>query len=164
MRQLLLAIVVMLAAVRPAIAQTASLSTLQPGDTIRVWSTAPRLNGQTGIFDVRLRDTLRFTSLSQPMDVPYATLRRIDVRRGLHRSPVRIIGGTLLGAAVGSVVGAFLGVKLECGADCSDDGEWGGLAGFVFGGGAGIIGGGVTGGILAARHRTPRWEGVDLRR
>jgi hypothetical protein len=164
MRQLLLAIVVMLAAARPAIAQSASLTTLQPGDTIRVWSTAPRLNGQAGIFDARLRDTLRFTSLSQPTDVPYTTLRRIDVKRGVHRSATRVVIGSLLGAAAGSIVGAYLGTAIECGRTCGDEGEWEGLAGFVFGGGFGIIAGGVTGGIIAGRHRTARWEAVDLRR
>jgi hypothetical protein len=34
----------------------------------------------------------------------------------------------------------------------------------VVGGGLGIVAGGVTGGVIAARHRSPRWDAVDLRR
>ena len=167
MQRTSVAFLIALAVARPAIAQT-PLSALQPGDTIRVWAVDPRLNGQSGIFDTRLRDTLRFSRLPQPpittIAVGFPALRRIDVKRGQHRSPARIIIGTVLGAAAGAVAGSALGVLIECGRDCGDDGEWGGFAGFMLGGGFGILAGGTTGAIITARHRTARWEVVDPRR
>jgi hypothetical protein len=153
---------ILMAAAQPLVAQLTPLSGLQLGDTIRVWAVAPRLDGETGLFDVRLRDTLRFTSRSLPIDVSYAALRRIDVRRGVHRSPARVFGATLIGAGVGAFVGAFVGRKLECG-DCHDD-DFAGLGGLILGGATGAIAGGLTGGMLAARQPTARWDAVDLRR
>jgi hypothetical protein len=162
MQKKLLAVLVLLAAGRAAGAQLMPLSGLQPGDTIRVWAVAPRLDGQTGLFDARLRDTLRFTSQSLPIDVSYAALRRVDVRRGVRRSAARVFGATLIGAGVGAFVGSFVGRKLDCG-DCHDD-DFAGLGGLILGGATGIVAGGLTGGMLASRHRTPRWDAVDLRR
>jgi len=160
----LIAAFMLIAASRAARAQGTPFSELRAGDTVRVWAVQPRLNGQQGTFDARLRDTMRFTSLSQPVAVGYPSLRRIDIKRGTHRSATRIVIGTVLGAAAGSIAGAFLGTAIECGRTCGDDGEWEGLGGFLLGGTVGIIGGGVAGGVIAGRHRTARWEAVDLRR
>jgi hypothetical protein len=162
MQKKLVAYFVLLVAGRAAGAQLTPLSGLQPGDTIRVWAVAPRLDGVTGLVDVRLRDTLRFMNPSLPIDVSYGALRRVDVQRGVRRSAARVFGATLIGAGVGAFVGSFVGRKLDCG-DCHDD-DFAGLGGVILGGATGIIAGGLTGGLLAARHRTPRWDAVDLRR
>ena len=164
MQKNLIAAFVLVVASQTAGAQITPFSELRSGDTVRVWAVQPRLNGQQGTFDARLRDTLRFTSLTHPIAVGYPSLRRIDVKRGVHRSATRVVIGSLLGAAAGGIVGAYLGTAIECGRNCGDEGEWEGLAGLIFGGGLGIVAGGVTGGIIAGRHRTTRWEAVDLRR
>jgi hypothetical protein len=157
-----------LAGVRPAKAQRPALPDLRAGDTVRVWAVAPRLNGETGIFDSFTRDTLRFNIppllANAPTAVSFPALRRIDRQRGVHRSPARIVIGSVLGAAAGAVVGAFLGTTIECGSNCGAEGDLEGIAGFVLGGGVGIVAGGVTGGFIAARHKSPRWQAIDLRR
>ena len=165
----LLTVALILSGAQAGAAQLRPLSSLHGGDTVRVWAVAPRLNGQTGIFNSTERDTLRFFTLGQlppaiPTAVGFPALRRVDVQRGMHRSPSRIVIGSVLGAAAGALVGAFLGMAIECGTQCGDEGDFEGVAGFVLGGGTGIIAGGLTGGIIASRHRTARWDAVDLRR
>jgi hypothetical protein len=162
-------IFILIAGVAPAAAgQVTPLSGLRAGDTIRVWAIDPRLNGRAGIFESPLRDTLRFSSIPQPpvitTAVGFPAIRRIDVKRGTHRSAGRIVIGSVLGAAAGALVGGYLGVGLECGRTCGDEGDFEGVAGLVLGAGAGIIVGGITGGVIAGRHRTARWDAVDLRR
>ena len=144
-----------------------TLSTLSPGDTVRVWSVAPRLNGALGAFTSFRADTFTLSQLPPNptamalASVPYASLRRVDVRRGLHRSGGRIVVGVLLGAAAGLVVGGPSGAAIECRHGCP--GDFGGLAGFVVGSAVGIVAGGIGGGLIGAR-RTPNWEYVSLRR
>jgi hypothetical protein len=168
MPRLLVAFGLIVAVLQPAAAQPTPLSGLRSGDTIRVWAVDPRLNGPSGVFDAAGRDSLRFTTLGRaptaPIAVGYPALRRVDVQRGTHRSPARIVIGTVLGAAAGAVIGGFLGTTIECGSSCGDEGDLEGIAGFVIGGGLGIIAGGVTGGVIAGRHRSTRWEAVDIRR
>ena len=149
--------------------QRPTLATLQSGDTIKVWAVAPRLNGETGVFDGFTSDTLTLQALPfaptavPRARVPYASLRRIDVRRGPARSTGRTIAGVLIGAAGGMLLGAALGPIIECGSSCGDEGDLEGLGGFLIGGTLGIVGGGIAGGVIGARPR-PRWESVDLRR
>jgi hypothetical protein len=144
-----------------------TLATLSPGDTVKVWAVAPRLNGTLGAFTSFRADTFTLGQLGPNptamvlASVPYASLRRVDVRRGLHRSGGRIVVGVLLGAAAGLVVGGPLGAWLECGHGCNE--EFGGLAGFVVGSAVGVVGGGIGGGLLGAR-RTANWEYVSLQR
>ena len=167
MPRLLLAFVIAAAGTSTASAQLTPLSGLRPGDTLRVWAVEPRLNGQSGTLDAARRDSLRFTSLGlppTPMAVGLPSLRRVDVKRGVARSPGRIILGSLLGAGVGMFAGAALGTWIECGSKCGDSGDLEGLAGLVLGGATGIVAGGVTGGLLGARHRSPKWEWVDISR
>jgi hypothetical protein len=149
-------------------AQSESLSTLGIGDTIRVWAVAPRLNKVTGTFSSFRFDTLTLGQLPgagtvQPIaQVPYLSLRRVDVRRGKHRSTGRIIAGTLIGAGAGLLLGAAVGPAIECGArDCQGDLD--GIVGFVAGAGLGTIIGGVTGGFIGARKQ-PNWRPVGLAR
>ena len=151
-----------------AVAQgSAFVPTLREGDTLKVWAVAPRLNGVMGVLGGLRSDTLTLGEIpvSAPpvvrAVVPYASLRRIDVRRGKARSPVRIGVGILVGAVAGGALGAAVGPAIECAGGCA--GDYGGLAGFVFGAGTGIIAGGVAGGILGAR-RVPKWESVTFRR
>ena len=163
----LLAALFLTTAVGRAFAQLTPLSSLTSGDTVRVWAVQPRLNGDVGIFDRLAADTLRFTQPSPsllPTAVAYPNLRRIDVRRGVHRSPGRILLGTIVGAGAGMIVGGYLGTWIECGSHCGDEGDLEGLAGLLLGGASGLLAGGVTGGIITARHRVPRWDPVDLRR
>ena len=158
-----------LAIATPAAAQERTLGTLVPGDTLRVWAVAPRLDGTRGILDRFVNDTLGLLGMkpvaSQPSliaQVPYAALRRVDVQRGMHRSAARIAGGALLGAAGGLLVGAALGPMIECGSSCGNGGDLEGVAGFVVGGATGIIVGGVAGGFIGARFRVPSWQAVRL--
>ena len=150
-------------------AQGQRITTLQPGDTIKVWAVQPRLNGELGAFGALHADTLTLRTLPMAPDamvraqVPWAALRRIDVLHGKHRSTGRIVGGVVLGAAAGMLLGAVIGPVVECGGSCSDNGDWAGLGGFVLGSMVGIVGGGITGGVIGGRPR-PRWEPVDLRR
>lgn len=147
-----------------------TLRTLNSGDTIRVWAVAPRLNGVTGVFARFGGDTLALADLGfggaalpLPAEVPYLSLRRIDVRRGLHRSGMRTVVGVVAGGLVGLLVGGALGPVVECSGGCGGSGDFDGLVGFVVGSGVGIVVGGVTGGILGARRR-PNWEPVRLTR
>jgi hypothetical protein len=151
----------------PAAAQKLTLWTLQPGDTIKVWSVAPSLNGALGTLTALRADTLVLgewppsPEAAVRTSVPYMALRRVDVRRGLHRSAARTVVGMVLGGAAGMFVGAFGGAAIECAAGCDD--EWGGFAGFIVGGTVGLAGGAITGGVIGARRR-PNWEYVSLRR
>ena len=164
--KVILLILLVAAIVRPAAAQGTPLSSLRTGDTIRVWAVDPPIDGRFGIFDARLRDTLRFTDLVQPPVVSLAvalpSVRHIAVKRGIHRSPARIFIGTVLGAAAGAAAGAVLGRAMDCGA-CNNDDDFEGLGGLVFGGALGLVVGGTTGAIIT-RRPTPRWEAVDPRR
>ena len=146
--------------------ETQFVPTLREGDTLKVWAVRPRLNGTVGILAGLRADTLTLGQLVPTVppgqtSVPYAALRRIDVRRGTHRSTGRIVTGTLLGVAAGALLGAAIGPAIECGNDCS--GYYEGVIGAIAGFGIGGIAGGVTGGILGAR-RVPKWEPVTLRR
>ena len=144
-----------------------TLSMLSPGDTVKVWSVAPRLNGKLGAFASFRADT--FTLAQLPPNptamvlaaVPYSSLRRVDVRRGMHRSGGRIVVGALLGAAAGMAIGIPTGVAIDCRHGCTDDA--GGIAGALFGTVAGFVGGGIGGGLIGAR-RTTNWEYVSLQR
>ncbi|MEO5567925.1 MAG: hypothetical protein ABIR92_05505 [Gemmatimonadaceae bacterium] len=147
-----------------------TLGTLHSGDTIRVWAVAPRLNGVTGVFARFGADTLAFGDLQSGSaeqalraEVPYLSLRRIDVRRGLHRSGTRTLVGVVAGGMVGLLVGGALGPLVECSGGCSGSGDFQGLVGFVVGSGLGMVVGGVTGGVLGARTR-PKWQAVLLTR
>ncbi|HET9424655.1 MAG TPA: hypothetical protein VFO55_04720 [Gemmatimonadaceae bacterium] len=149
----------------------ATLSTLVPGDTLRVWAVGPRLNGAPGILSHFLRDTLTLADVNavagQPSVqaiVPYASLRRVDVRRGTRRSPQKILLGVVAGAAAGGLIGGILGPIIECSGSCNDDYDYAGIGGFLVGSSAGIVLGGVTGGLVGARYRSPRWEAVRLTR
>lgn len=139
-----------------------SLTSLAAGDTVKVWSVTPRLNGAEGLFNEFRADTLTlgalpFGSVSILAKVPYSGLRRVDVRRGTHRSTGRIVAGVLIGGLVGGALGAAIGPAVECRNGCPD--YLGGLAGFVYGAGAGIAVGSLTGGIIGAR-RTGKWVAV----
>lgn len=143
-----------------------TLGSLHPGDTVRVWAVAPLLNGARGAIRVFQSDTLSLAHLQTAAvlaEVPYSSLRRVDVRRGTHRSGGRILVGTLLGAAGGLALGMAVGPMLECGNSCGDNGDLEGIIGFLVGSTVGTIAGGVTGGIIGAR-RTDKWVPVRLTR
>jgi hypothetical protein len=145
-----------------------TLATLRGGDTVKVWAVGPRLNGELGAFGGFASDTLVLQSSFEPSAVararvPYASLRRVDVVRGKHRSVPRTVAGVVLGAAGGMLLGFIVGPAVECGGTCSDDGDWAGLGGALAGGAVGIVAGGITGGVIGARPRT-NWESVSLRR
>lgn len=143
-----------------------TLGGLNPSDTVRVWAVAPRLNGVRGVLHGFTSDTLRLNDFSAPpariADVPYAALRRVDVRRGMRRSSTRTIVGVIAGGVVGFALGAAVGPSVECSVrDCSGDLD--GLAGFLVGAGGGIVIGGTAGGIIGARKQ-PYWLSVRLLR
>lgn len=143
-----------------------SLRSLRPGDTVRVWAVSPQLNGSVASFS-RLGDTyLTLSELSgaypfspSPSEVPIVALRRIDVRRGVHRSTARALIGIVLGTTGGVIVGAPLGLMTACGRSCSGKGEHTALGGWFLGATVGGLTGAITGGVIGARPR-PRWESV----
>jgi hypothetical protein len=141
---------------------------LAPGDTVRVWATAPLLNGTVGGLSRLDGRDLTMTNLAEaaplttpPTVVPLNTLRRLDVRRGMHRSVERTVIGVVLGAAGGALIGAALGPVIECRIDCNQSGSLQGIVGFFIGAGVGGVAGGITGGVIGARKR-PKWESVRL--
>jgi hypothetical protein len=144
-----------------------SVDSLRPGDTVRVWSSVPRIVGAVALVSRLERDTLTLQDvpgrriLPRGVAVPVPALIRLDVQRGYRRSALLGLTGVVLGLAGGAVVGGFAGVALECGTSCADEGEWGGFAGAVLGGGLGALAGAITGGVIGARRR-PRWEPVGL--
>ena len=154
----------------PAAAQRwADLSSLRPGDTLRVWATGPRLNGTVRLLDRLERDTLALTDLAgrgprAGLAVPILAVTRLDVRRGQRRSVGWSAAGVVLGAALGTVVGAYTGVLIECRGSCSDEnGDLVGLAGLLLGGTVGAATGAIAGGIIGARRRA-NWQPVGLPR
>lgn len=170
-RAFLLAAGILAGPASPATAQAPlTLGTLNSGDTIRVWAVAPRLNGVTGVLARFSGDTLALADLHRgaaalPLlaEVPYLSLRRIDVRRGLRRSGTRTFVGVVAGGVVGLLVGGALGPLVECAGGCRASGDYQGVVGFVVGSGLGMVVGGMTGGVLGARRR-PTWEAVRLTR
>jgi hypothetical protein len=147
-----------------------TLMTLNPGDTLRVWAVAPSLNGVQGVLSRFRSDTLTLADLHQVAGqsavratVPYAALRRVDVRRGTYRSPGRIVLGVIAGAAGGILLGGYIGVY-ACEEWCNSGGDLDGLLGLMAGASIGAVAGGVTGGVIAGRHRSPRWVSVTLTR
>jgi hypothetical protein len=92
--------------------------------------------------------------------VPFPALRRVDVRRGEHRSGARIAAGIILGGAAGLILGAYAGA-IDCHDGCP--GDFGGLPGGLLGATIGLAGGATAGGIAGGR-RTAKWEAVTLRR
>jgi hypothetical protein len=145
---------------------TSVLAGLNPGDTIRVWAVGPRLNGVRGVLNAFRSDTLSLNDFAAPplriANVPYLALRRVDVRRGMHRSGTRTLLGIVAGGAVGFALGALAGPSIECAVrDCNGDLD--GLVGFVLGAGGGIVVGGTAGGIIGARKQ-PNWRSVRLTR
>jgi hypothetical protein len=146
-----------------------TLSSLASGDTLRVWAVTPRLNGATGVLDRFRSDTLTLLGMERTAEqrpllaqVPLMGLRRVDVRRGLHRSGGRIALSALVGATAGALVGAALGPIIECDGSCNDDPDLAGAAGFFFGIGGGIVIGGVAGATIGFFHRSPKWVAVRL--
>ena len=85
--------------------------------------------------------------------IPAASTRRVDVSRGKAVSPVRVIGGALLGAAAGTlVVGVVPGLsKMECSADVCG-------AGPAFT--EGLLVGTLGGVLLGVLTPADRWEAV----
>lgn len=65
---------------------------LAPGDEIRIESTLGRLTGRNGFAG----DSLRFTSASGPVTLPWRNVGELEVRAGRNR-----IVGILLGAGIG---------------------------------------------------------------
>src|SRR4051812_31852363 len=143
-----LALLLFVSAADTAVAQGRALSSLQPGDTIRVWAVAPSLNGVRGTLASLRADTLTLGELPPSptamvrASVPYASLRRVDVLRGKHRSQGWIFAGTVLGGAAGLFVGAYAGAAIDCHYGCS--GDWEGIAGFIEGGAVGLVSGAIT--------------------
>jgi hypothetical protein len=143
------------------------ISSLRPGDVVRVWATMPPLSGARAAIDRLAPDTLALTdlpgrrSLGTGVTVPFPALRRIEVLRGYRRSTGWTLAGVALGLTAGALIGSFGGVALECGGSCSDQGDLAGLAGFVIGGGLGAIAGGIAGGIIGGQRRA-HWEPVAL--
>jgi hypothetical protein len=145
-----------------------SVTSLQRGDTVRLWAPAARLARAVGVIAELGEDTVvlraqprRSRSFSEA-PIPLRAVTRLEVQRGTYRSAGRTVIGIVGGLVGGLVLGSFAGVTLECGTSCSDEqNEFAGLAGFVVGGALGALAGGITGGVWGARRR-PRWQPVVL--
>lgn len=133
------------------------LSTLQVGDTVRVWATSPA--EQIGVVAAPVSDSLAIRRRDgRALAFPVGSLSHVDVQRGSRRSTARVIAGVLVGAGLGAVLGATIGVAIEESRGC--DGDLCGIAGLLLGGLTGGVGGAIGGGILGARYKTRRWEQI----
>src|SRR5258708_6443412 len=100
------------------------LASLAPGDTLRVWSSQPRLDGTVGVLTRLPRDTISLADLprrraapmpSPRIELPVGAADRVQVRRGNHRSIVGGVAGLVIGGAAGLYGGVALGLKVACG-------------------------------------------------
>jgi hypothetical protein len=142
------------------------VSSLNAGDTVRVWASAPPLSGRTALVARVGGDTLALSDLPGrrslgAVAVPFRSLARIEVQRGQRRSAGWTAAGIVLGLAGGALIGSVTGVMLECGGSCSGQGDLEGILGFVVGGGLGALAGGVVGGIIGGQRR-PGWQPLSL--
>jgi hypothetical protein len=142
------------------------VSTLMPGERVRIKSTDLR-----GEFIVRSagQDSLVVGTMTsdETWTLPVESLRSVEVSGGKRSRPAAIGRGAGFGALLGASVGAVLG--FADGDDECAEGNWciiqfsaadkavmGGLA-------VGVLGGAV-GGILGAANPGERWQRVPIRR
>ncbi|HET9425662.1 MAG TPA: hypothetical protein VFO55_09850, partial [Gemmatimonadaceae bacterium] len=93
---------------------------LNPGDTVRVWSQTPRLDGAMGLFArIDARELVINGTSPNPytpgreVAIPLDPMPRVEVLYRRPKSAGRIIAGVLIGAGVGALIGAPLGPILE---------------------------------------------------
>lgn len=125
------------------------------GDRVRVTVVSERSPVVGTLVDDRAdRLTLR-TESQQAVDLPYASIARLEVSRGLHP---HMLKGAVAGAVGGAGIGAIVG------ATSNDQGPRAlGRGGLVaLGVGMGSAGGIVIGAALGALIRTERWRDVPV--
>jgi hypothetical protein len=154
-----------LAAPTAATGQGTSLRTLHAGDTVKVWAVSPRLNGSVGGLKAIRTDSLWIGALDAGRSeaqstIPIVALRRLEVRRGEHRSVTRIVIGTLVGVGAGALAGGLIGGA--AGSSTETNGDINGIIGVLAGGTLGGLLGGIAGGIIGGHKRVPRWQSVSL--
>ena len=144
---------------------------LAPIDTVRVWSQKLKVKGARGVVARVDADSLAFIAPAGFRKIPreyaadVASIERVDVLVGRHRSfksaggkmlfggVVGAVGGALIGTALGTVVYEANKARYE-----SDEGNWDerGMLQFfgaVIFGTAGAAGGAIGGAIDGARSR-----------
>jgi hypothetical protein len=138
--------------------KTSPLSTLVPGDRVRVETLGDRDTLTATIESVTGDElVLRSAGGARPLRLSLGQLNRLDVARGT-RSQWR--KGALIGLIPGAVLGGLLGVGLECDAEisggCVDEEGSVAASGLV----GAVIGGAVTatvGALVGLAFKTDRW-------
>jgi hypothetical protein len=140
-------------------------------DTVRVWSAKLKVKGTRGVVSRVDADSLAFIAPAGFRKIPreyvgdMASIDRVDLLSGRHRSFGRVTGqavlGGVLGAGVGALIGTGLGALLyemnkEQYAD--NEGNWDNRGmyrffGAIIFGTAGAAGGAIGGAIDGARSR-----------
>ncbi|MDH5805444.1 MAG: hypothetical protein OEZ54_09740 [Gemmatimonadota bacterium] len=156
MRSLILTLVVALTLPTLRLAAQQDSLPLNPGDRVRVTSSALRHGVGTGIVDRFEFETIFFTH--QNLAVPVATVTKVEVSRERGAKTGRVLGYPILGMLGVGFAGALI-MYAQC-APCNFDMEP--LApglGLIFGGMIGFFGGLIIGLIP-----TERWEEIPLER
>jgi hypothetical protein len=154
---------------------TVDSNRISVSDTIRVWSVRMDIKGKRGVVSRIDADTLGFMAPAGFRQLPreyiadLASVERLDVLRGRHRSLGRAAGSTVLGAVLGGGGGALIGVglgtltyELTKGQYEDNESGWDNRAlmqifGVMIFGTAGAVGGALGGLVHGARaHETWR--------
>ena len=146
-------------------------------DTIRVWSRSMDVKGKRGVVSRIDVDTLGFIApagfrqLRREYLGDLASVERIDVLNGRHRSFKRAAGSTVLGAVLGGVGGGLIGLglgtltyELTKSQYENDESGWDNRALMQFFGAAlfGTVGaaGGALGGLVDGSRSRETWRRV----
>jgi hypothetical protein len=146
-------------------------------DTVRVWSARMDVKGKRGVVSRIDADSLGFIAPAGFRQLPreytgdLASVERIDLLQGRHRSLKRAAGSTVLGAVLGGVGGGLIGIalgtltyELTKSQHENDESEWANRAFMQFFGAAifGTAGaaGGALGGLVDGSRSHETWRRV----
>ena len=137
----------------------------EPGQRVRVEADTARRRWITGtvVTSDSAALVLDVPNVSPSLTLQRASLRRVEVSRGVRRSPVR---GAVVGALLGSIVGAGIGWHQDSNVPCNSNGFLGSLCGLPGpradkGFTIGAVGGAVVGAVIGHFARRERWRRVQ---
>jgi hypothetical protein len=150
---------------------------LSVSDTVRVWSHKLNLKSKRGVVSRVADDSLAFMAPAGFRQVPrefvgdLASIDRIDVLEGRHRSAGRAGAKMLLGGAIGAVGGALIGTgigtilyEMNKSADYNNESGWDNRGAMQFFGAAifGTAGAaaGALGGLVDGARAHEKWRRV----
>jgi hypothetical protein len=155
---------------------TVDSNRISVSDTIRVWSVRMDIKGKRGVVSRIDADSLGFIAPAGFRQLPreyigdLASVERIDLLQGRHRSLKRAAGSTVLGAVLGGVGGGLIGFGLGTltyelvKGQYDDDSGWDNRVMMQFYGAAifGTAGaaGGALGGIVDGSRSRETWRRI----